>query len=116
MIEFGEKEKDPLILFHGVGDDTALMWIYNAKALGEHFHVYAIDTIGGPGKSIPGKGYNQGFEDALWIDDLLDALSLDQVYMAGVSNGGYLTQMYTIMRPERVKKGISMASIMNFRR
>ena len=110
VIEFGRKEKEPLMLFHGVGDDTALMWIYNAKVLGEYFHVYAVDTIGGPGKSVPGKGYNKEFDDVVWIDELLDALSLEQVYMAGVSNGGYLTQMYTIMRPERVKKGISMAA------
>ncbi|MBR4733876.1 MAG: alpha/beta hydrolase [Lachnospiraceae bacterium] len=109
VIEFGSKEKEPLILFHGVGDDAALMWVYNAKELGEHFHVYAIDTIGGPGKSVPGGGYDKSFEDVTWIDEILDALSLEQVFMAGVSNGAYLTQAYSICRPERVRKGISMA-------
>ncbi|MDY5870473.1 MAG: alpha/beta hydrolase, partial [Lachnospiraceae bacterium] len=44
VIEFGDVNKKPLVLFHGVGDDSALMWIYNAKALSEHFHVFAVDT------------------------------------------------------------------------
>ena len=109
VIEFEDKNRKPLVLFHGVGDDAALMWIYNAKKLGEHFHVFAVDTIGGPGKSIPEKGYDKKFSDIEWIDELLDSISLKEVYMAGVSHGGYLTQMYAIERPERVIKGISMA-------
>ena len=53
VIECGNEESPPLILFHGVGDNSALMWIYNAKVLSEKYHIFAIDTIGGPGKSIP---------------------------------------------------------------
>lgn len=107
---FGNKEGKPLILFHGVGDDAALMWIYNAKALGKVFRCYAVDTIGGPGKSVPHKGYDKNFMDVVWIDELLDQLGLDKVYMAGVSNGGYLTQSYLIERPHRVIKAVSIAS------
>ena len=53
VIECGDKNLPTLVLFHGVGDDSALMWIYNAAFLSKHFHIFAIDTIGGPGKSIP---------------------------------------------------------------
>ena len=60
----GEANAKPLILFHGVGDDSALMWLYNAKALASKYRIYAIDTIGGPGKSIPGKKYDKTFDDA----------------------------------------------------
>lgn len=109
VIEFGKLDGPELVLFHGVGDDAALMWIYNAKSLGEHFHVFAVDTIGGPGLSVPGEGYNKTFDDILWIDEILEQLNLKQVFMAGVSNGGYLTQAYTLNRPEKVIKGVSMA-------
>lgn len=111
VIETGDRDKPPLILFHGVGDDAALMWIYNAKELGKYFHLFAVDTIGGPGKSVPGDGYDKTFEDVIWIDELLDKMELDKVFMAGVSNGAYLTQMYMIKHPERVIKGVSMAGV-----
>ena len=111
VIEVGNSDKLPLVLFHGVGDDSALMWIYNAKELGQSFHVFAVDTIGGPGKSVPGEGYDKSFEDEIWITELLDELGLEKTFLAGVSNGAYLTQMYTVKHPERVIKGVSMAGV-----
>ena len=109
VIEWGDSDKTPLVLFHGVGDDSALMWIYNAKALGKHFHCFAIDTIGGPGKSVPGDGYNKSFDDVKWIDNVLDGLEIEKAFFAGVSNGGYLTQLYSLERPEKVIKAISIS-------
>lgn len=109
VIEFGQENLPPLVLFHGVGDDAALMWVYNASELGKHFKCYAVDTIGGPGLSVPGAGYDKTFEDSVWIEELLDSLGLTKVYLAGVSNGGYLTQSFMMDHPERVIKGISMA-------
>lgn len=54
VIETGKEDGIPMVLFHGVGDDSALMWVYNAKRLGEKYKVYAIDTMGGPEKVIKG--------------------------------------------------------------
>lgn len=107
---FGKEDAPPVVLFHGVGDDSALMWIYNAAALAPHFRLYAVDTLGGPGKSIPNENYTNEFEDAEWIDDLLDGLELKQVDLAGVSHGGYLAQYYAVHRPQRVGRVVSMAS------
>lgn len=109
IITCGEKEKPPLILFHGVGDDSALMWIYNAKYLSRYYRVYAVDTIGGPGKSVPGELYNKEYDDVLWIDRILDNLAIEKALCAGVSHGGYLVQLYTVCRTERVIKGISIS-------
>ena len=108
--EFGKIDAPPVLLFHGVGDDSALMWIYNAAALAPYFRLYAVDTLGGPGKSIPNSSYNKEFDDALWIDDILNSLGLKKVNIAGVSHGGYLAQYYALARPERVSKAICMAS------
>lgn len=109
IIEWGEEHNTPLILFHGVGDNSALMWIYNAKELGKHFHIYAIDTIGGPGKSKPGDNYNKNFDQILWIDEILKKLNIDKAYIAGVSNGSYITQHYGIKRPDKVIKMVCMS-------
>ena len=109
IVACGKEENPPLILFHGVGDDSALMWIYNAKYLSRYFRIYAVDTIGGPGKSVPGEGYNKDFDDVLWIDEVLDKLLIEKAFFAGVSHGGYLVKYYSLYRPERVKKGISIS-------
>jgi len=113
IIACGKRENPPLILFHGVGDDSALMWIYNAKYLSQYYRVYAVDTIGGPGKSVPGELYNKDFDDVLWIDRILDGLAIEKAFFAGVSHGGYLVQVYTVCRPERVLKGISISGALS---
>ena len=109
IIECGEKEYPPLILFHGVGDDSALMWIYNAPELSRHFHIFAVDTLGGPGKSVPNANYNKDFDDIRWIDGVLEQLQVDRAFFAGVSHGGYLVQAYTLNRPEKVIRTISIS-------
>ena len=40
VIECGDPSLKPLVLFHGVGDDSALMWIFNAKFLSQYFHIF----------------------------------------------------------------------------
>jgi len=109
VIVCGKEGNPPLVLFHGVGDDSALMWLYNAEALSRSFRVHAVDTIGGPGKSRPNVNYNKGFDDALWVDETLARLGLDKVHIAGVSNGAYLAQYYGVHRPDRVIKMVCMA-------
>ncbi len=109
VIQCGDEGNAPLVLFHGVGDDSALMWLYNAKFLSERFCVYAVDTIGGPGKSRPGEAYDENFDDATWIDAVFDALRLDKAFVAGVSHGAYLAQYYGAHRPNRVEKMLCMA-------
>lgn len=109
VIVCGQESNPPLVLFHGVGDDSALMWIYNAKDLATHFRIFAIDTLGGPGKSCPNENYNKTFNGVQWIDEVLDELKLEKIYMSGVSNGAYLTQYYGVHRAERVIKMVCMA-------
>lgn len=104
VIRWGNKNNPPLVLFHGVGDNSALMWIYNAEALAKHFNIYAVDTIGGPGKSCPNENYNKQFDDIKWIDEILNYFDLQKVNITGVSNGAYLAQYYGIYRPERILK------------
>lgn len=109
VIACGDEKNPPLLLFHGVGDDSALMWIYNAKYLSRYYRLYAIDTIGGPGKSVPGKLYNKDFNDVTWMDEVMKGLFLEKAYFAGVSMGAYLVQLYALKRPEKVLKGICIS-------
>ena len=105
----GNERNPPLVLFHGVGDNSALMWIYNAEALSRRFRVIAVDTIGGPGKSVPNENYNKDFDDVKWIDEILAELNINKVHIAGTSNGAYLAQYYGMNRPEKVINMVCMA-------
>ncbi|WP_058304452.1 alpha/beta fold hydrolase [Gorillibacterium timonense] len=110
VIVCGKEEGKPVVLFHGVGDDSALMWIYNMKALAGEFRLYAVDTIGGPGKSRPNDHYGKEFDDVTWIDEVLSGLSLVKPDLMGVSNGGYLAQLYKAERPDQAGKAIVISS------
>ncbi|WFR56590.1 alpha/beta hydrolase [Anaerocolumna sp. AGMB13025] len=110
IIITGKEDGKPLLMFHGVGDDSALMWIYNAKALGEYYKLYAIDTIGGPGKSLMGEKYNTSYDDVIWIDEIMNYFNLEKSSIIGVSHGGYLVQLYSLYRQEKIDKAISVSS------
>lgn len=109
VISWGNTEAPPLLLFHGVGDDSALMWLYNAEALAKHFCLYAVDTIGGPGKSVPSEAYFREFDDVRWLEQVLNGLDLDDCFVAGVSNGAYLSQLLCLAFPDRVRKAVCLA-------
>ncbi|MEO3945634.1 alpha/beta hydrolase [Gorillibacterium sp. CAU 1737] len=105
----GDPAHPPLLLFHGVGDNSALMWVFNARGLAKDFRLIAVDTLGGPGKSIPNDLYFQKMNDVAWIDELADALGLHRFHVAGVSNGAYLAALYTAKRPSRADRAVCMA-------
>lgn len=60
-IETGSRANSPLFLFHGVGDNSAVMWVLNIAELSKYFFCIALDTPGGPGKSTINKDYEKGF-------------------------------------------------------
>lgn len=111
VIEAGAKDNQPLLLFHGVGDDSALMWVYNAKALSQHFHLIAIDALGGPGKSLPNAQYAKGFDTLNWLDELFEALEITKTHVAGVSYGCYLVQLLMSQMPDKVSRAVGMAGL-----
>jgi len=98
-----------MLLLHGTGDNSAMMWIYNIQELSEHFYIIAVDAIGGSGKSEPNDHYYKQFDQSNWIDELLDSLRIDTTNIVGVSYGAYLAYHYAIMRPSRVNKIVCMA-------
>lgn len=112
ILRAGSPDLPPLLLFHGVGDNSALMWVYNARGLAEHFHLIAVDTIGGPGKSLPNERYRrQGMDHKLWFGELLDGLGLEQTCVAGVSMGSFLAQTILTAWPDRIKSIVGMAGL-----
>lgn len=105
----GNKENPPLLMFHGVGDNSAVMWVLNIKELSRHFYCIAVDTIGGPGKSVPNENYNKkSFDQVGWINEVAELLKIKAFNIIGVSNGGYMAFNYAVNEGQRVNKVVCL--------
>lgn len=92
---------EPLVLLHGFGADKN-HWILVAKALCQHFTVYAPD--------LPGFGESSKDDNAsyTWSDQVgrihkfVEALGLEKFHLAGNSMGGYLAALYANRHEQQV--------------
>jgi pimeloyl-ACP methyl ester carboxylesterase len=102
VVRCGDENAPPLLLLHG-GAGNAAMWMGDVAAWAEHFRVYAVDMIGEAGLSAPSRPPLASEAHALWLDDVMQALSLTGAAMVGVSLGGWLALDYATRRPESVE-------------
>ena len=105
----GNKQGAPLVLWHGL-NTNATSWIGWIPALASDYRIYAIDTIGGMGKSAPGRPDNRGPDYGFWAADVLGGLDLDRSNMIGASNGGWLILKLATIAPERIACAVLMSS------
>jgi Predicted hydrolases or acyltransferases (alpha/beta hydrolase superfamily) len=109
VIISGNKENPPLLLFHGVGDNSAVMWYFNMKDFIKHFYCMAVDTLGGPGKSVPNDGLTKNsFSQIGWINQVVSKLGIHDFNIAGVSNGAVMAYNYTVNESQKVHKTVCM--------
>jgi pimeloyl-ACP methyl ester carboxylesterase len=102
VVRCGDANAPPLLLLHG-GAGNSAMWMGDVAAWAEDFRVYAVDMIGEAGLSAPSRPPLASEAHALWLDDVMQALSLTRASLVGVSLGGWLALDYATRRPERVE-------------
>ncbi len=107
VVASGDPAAPPLLLFHG-GMGNSAMWMGDIAALAAHFRVYAVDMIGEAGLSAPSRLPLASNAHALWLDDVMAALSLERTSIVGGSLGGWLALDYATRRPERVQSLVVM--------
>jgi pimeloyl-ACP methyl ester carboxylesterase len=96
---------EPVVLIHGGGPGAsgASGWARTIPALAERFRVYAIDLIGFGYTDKPYIDYS--FQTLVeHVAGFVDALNLNQVRIAGNSQGAYVAIKYTLDHPARVKQ------------
>lgn len=76
----------PLVLVHGIGMDWRV-WQAVARRLTERFHLYALDLRGHGDSGKPAHGYTLAHY-AADLEDLIEALTLQNVVLVGSSLGG----------------------------
>lgn len=103
VVASGPEAAPPLLLLHG-GAANSAMWMGDVRAFAARFRVYTIDMIGEPGLSAPSRPPLASEAYAVWLDEILHALSIERASFAGVSLGGWLALDYATRHPERVEK------------
>ncbi|HEY6253594.1 MAG TPA: alpha/beta hydrolase [Candidatus Angelobacter sp.] len=108
--DFGQDRKPALVLVHG-GLDHARSWDWVARALCQHYHVYALDLRGhGNSAWAPGAMYSVA-EHVLDLSVLLDIIGDFPIRLIGHSLGGIIVLHYAGLYPDRVRKVVSIEGI-----
>ncbi len=110
----GSPEKPAMVLLPGFGANST-MWFPNIADLSRQYRIYALDTIGQPGKSIPSRQMNAQ-NSPQWLSDVLDGLGIERAYLVGVSLGGWLSLNFVLYTPERVKRLVLLDPAASFER
>lgn len=103
----------PIVLCHGgaPGFSGEVGFGKIMAALGANFQVYALDSVGGYGYTDPYFRAAKGAQSRVdHLDAFLNSLCLDTVYLAGNSQGAWVTARYALQRPDRVSKLFLIAS------
>lgn len=107
VVACGDENASPVVLLHG-GAANSAMWMSDIAAWAPHFRIYAIDMIGEAGLSAPSRPRLSTDAHALWLDDVMQALSITRTSMVGVSLGGWLALDYATRRPDRVESLVAI--------
>ena len=68
------------------------MWMGEAVKSAPHFRIYAVDVMGEPGLSAPSRPGLNSEVYATWLDDVIQALSIDRIAIVGISLGGWVAR------------------------
>lgn len=105
LIETGNLTGIPLLVFHGGNATTA----YNLLAcdfLMKDFHIYAVDTIGHPGKSAEVSLSARNYDYGNWAGEVIAAIGYESICCFGGSFGAGILAKTMCVAPEKVKRAV----------
>ena len=79
-------------------------------SLAQNFRVYAVDTLGGMGKSATTRLSRKGTAYGEWVAEVMKGIKLHQANMIGASNGGWLILKLGSVAPEMIGNAILLSS------
>jgi pimeloyl-ACP methyl ester carboxylesterase len=98
-----------VILWHGQNANAA-SWAHWTPALAPTYHVYAIDAIGGMGKSATSRPSKKGKAYDKRAAEALEAFGVGRANMIGASQGGWLIGKLASVAPDRIGSAVLMSS------
>ena len=106
----GNPNASPLILLHAASCG-ATIWYPNVADLSQKYCIYAVDLITESSKSILSSKIKSPEQSAKWLNETLDGLNLNKVYLCGLSVGGWNAAIYAIAYPARIQKLILLSPV-----
>ena len=105
----GEEKGRPVVLWHGQNAHAA-SWAHWISALAPTYRIYAVDVIGGMGKSAPSRPSKKGLAYGQWAAEVLERLELKRANMIGASQGGWLIGKLGNVAPGMIGSAVLMSS------
>lgn len=105
LVECGKPDGKPLLVFHG-GNSTTSYNLKYCSFLLPHFHIYAVDIIGHPGKSVERELSSHGQDYGKWAAEVIKALGFEKMACFGESFGGGVLVKTMCVAPELVERSM----------
>ncbi len=105
LIETGNEAGKPLLVFHG-GNATTAHGLHCFKFLLDNFHIYAVDTIGHPGKSSETCLSHKNYDYGKWASEVITNLGYEKMACFGSSFGSGILAKTMCVSPEKIEKSV----------
>ena len=105
IIETGNMSGEPLLFFHG-GNSTSAYTLLTLDFIMADFHIYAVDTIGHPGKSAETSLSHKNYDYGKWAGEVIDKLGFESMCLFGGSFGAGIIAKTMCVCPDKVKKSV----------
>lgn len=105
LIETGNPAGLPLLVFHG-GNATSAYNLLACRFLFDPFHIYAVDTIGHPGKSAETTLSPNNDDYGKWASEVITNLGFQKIRCFGGSFGAGILAKTMCVAPEKIEKAV----------
>ncbi|MFA9466289.1 MAG: alpha/beta fold hydrolase [Velocimicrobium sp.] len=103
LIETGNFEGKPLLVFHGGNATTAYNLLF-CDFLLKDFHIYAVDTIGHPGKSAEISLSSKNQDYGKWASEVITGIGYSKIACFGGSFGAGILVKAMCVSPQLVER------------
>ena len=105
LIETGNMSGVPLLVFHGGNATTAYNLLF-CDFLMNDFHIFAVDTIGHPGKSDETSLSPNNYDYGKWASEVIESLGFEKISCFGGSFGAGILAKTMCVSPEKINRAV----------
>lgn len=103
VIVSGPEGGPPLVLLHWERFNSTI-WSPIIGQLSERYRTYAVDVIGDAGKSVVGPRTRSRPDLALWLQEVMQGLGIQETHLLGHSYGGFIAMNFALLYPTFVRR------------